>query len=662
MPKVSVIIPTYNRANYICDAIDSVLNQTYQDFEIIVVDDGSTDNTREILKQYIKDKKIRYLYQENKGVSSARNKGIEEVNGEYVAFLDADDIWYSEKINLQINELENNYKLGLVGSFMDTIDEKGNKLGVLKPKIDPGDSFESTLFYGSPAPSTFVLRKACIDEIGNFDEKQSMFADLDLFLRITEKYSVKTINKSLGAYRVHSTNMSSNDYRVYQEQIIFSKKWLLKCSSRKNQKILINKIKKYSLLLSKISLKQINFIKYFLIFFKYYLISLLRNRKRLLEMRSILFYEPSSGFGGSANSLANLVNGLNNQRFKPVVVIKNYGPQIKKIKNAEILKLTDYKESEKLTSFSFFIYFILKVLPEAVKIYFNIKKNKISLVHINTNIISGIPAIIASKIAGIPCICHIRQTRQLIKRERFFAKWVDRFIVLNRNVLEMLKEELPEEKISLIYDGVDLERFSQSQNGEFRKEYSLDSSSIVGIVGRIVNGKGHKEFVLSAKEILKVKPEVKFFIIGDAKGSDDKYLSEVKQLVENENLEENLIFIGWRNDVKNIILDLDILIQASTSPEGFGLTCVEAMALKKPVIATNIPGPSEIVVDGETGFLVPPGDIKSLAERIIFLLDNPSAAKRMGEAGRKRAGELFDIRKTVDNIENIYETVLKIHK
>jgi glycosyltransferase involved in cell wall biosynthesis len=105
MPKVSVIIPTYNCAQYITEAIESVLNQTYKDFEIIVVDDGSTDNTNEILRSYIEKKKIRYFYQENSGVSSARNMGVRVSQGEYISFLDSDDFWEVNHLQQLLNAM-----------------------------------------------------------------------------------------------------------------------------------------------------------------------------------------------------------------------------------------------------------------------------------------------------------------------------------------------------------------------------------------------------------------------------------------------------------------------------------------------------------------------------------------------------------------------------
>jgi len=372
----------------------------------------------------------------------------------------------------------------------------------------------------------------------------------------------------------------------------------------------------------------------------------------------ILFYEPSSGFGGSANALVNLNNYLDKKIFTPIIAIKNYGFQIEKIKNSEKLKLTDYREPERLSNFGFFISFISKVLPEAIKLYFMIKKKKISLVHVNTNIISGIPAIIASKVAGIPCICHIRQTRELIKREKIFAKWVYKFIVLNSTVYEMLKQTVPQEKINIIHDGVDLKEFIQIGTGALRKEFNLDSEPVIGIIGRIIKGKGHKEFILTAEEVLRIRPNVHFVIVGDAKGGSDRYYNDIIDLVSKEHLKNNVIFTGWRTDVKGILNDIDLVVQPYTLPEGLPNILIEAMALGKPVVTTNIPGPSEIVADGQTGFLVPSKDPLALAEAILKLLDNPQLAKQMGEAGRKRVEQLFNIQDTVKKIQELYLQVL----
>ena len=360
--------------------------------------------------------------------------------------------------------------------------------------------------------------------------------------------------------------------------------------------------------------------------------------------KKILFYEASSGFGGSASALVHMIRHLNREKFVPIIAFKNYGGQIEKIKNAELIKLKEYRKPDKLSNLHFLFYFVRNILPETFKLYFTIKKKKVSLVHVNINVTAGIPAIIAAKISGVPCVCHIRETRKLIKRERLFAKWVDRFIILNKYAYEVYKIDIAEEKLKVIYDGLDLDEFKGLGDGALRREYNLNSAPTVGVIGRIIKGKGQKEFVLAAKIALEIKPKIKFIIIGDAKSDSSLYYNEVKDLVKKEKLTDSIIFTGWRNDITNIIRDLDIVVLPSTTyPEGLPNAIIEAMALKKPVVASNIPGPSDIVVDGETGFLTPTGDTKIMAEKIIYILNNQEISRKMGEKGKIRTEELFEI-------------------
>lgn len=398
-------------------------------------------------------------------------------------------------------------------------------------------------------------------------------------------------------------------------------------------------------------------------------------KKDLLPARtkSILYFEPSSGYGGSGNSLFLLLAHLDRNKFRPIVVTFNNGPQFEKVKRLgiEVIKLQP-KEIEPNCGKGIALYckfgwdLLLNVFPVMFKLRGTIKRHNVELVHINTNILSGIPAILAAKIAGIHCISHIRMTRELIIREKVLFRWIDKVIILNRQALKMYQSCLDEDKLVLIYDGIDTLEFVENNESSIRKEFKLgEDVPIVGLVGRVVEGKGHKEFILAARQVLNTVPEAKFVIVGDNQGGDNssKYFAEVKDLVSSEKLDKDILFTGWRDDIMNVIGGLDILVQASTTfPEGFGLTIVEAMALNKPVVATNIPGPSEIVVDGETGFLVPPGDAAALAEAILKLLNNPGLVWKMGEAGRKRVEQYFDIRKTAREVEKIYEEQLPENK
>ncbi len=381
---------------------------------------------------------------------------------------------------------------------------------------------------------------------------------------------------------------------------------------------------------------------------------------RINNERRILFFESSSGYGGSASALVNLINNLNRQKYLPVVAYTNAGTQLKMIKEFRLIKIDGYVEPERMSSIQYALDFILILLPEALKLFLIIKKGNIKILHNNTNVLLGIPAIISAKLAGIPIVCHVRETREITKREKYFAKLVDKFVVLNKVALEIYKQHVPERKISLIYDGVNMNASKvTNRKNNLKRDFNLNGSPVVGLIGRIVEGKGQGEFIRVAQEVTKIKPEVKFLIVGEAKGGTNNYYRKINDLVKKEKLVNNVIFTGWRTDIREVISELDIVILASTTfPEGLPNVVIEASALGKPVVVTDIPGPPEIIEDGKTGFIVPPADIKAMSDKIIYLLNNPDIAKKMGEAGRKRCEEVFNIKNTVRQIENIYEELL----
>jgi len=207
MPKVSVIMPTYNRAETLPDALESLLAQTYLDFEVIVVDDGSTDNTRAVVEEYCKkDSRIIYYYQENKERSAARNQGIRLSRGEYIAFLDSDDVYLPEKLEKQVAILDSVRDSDFVYCYYKLMDRTGNP-------VESGDSPAYALsgniypeilrFTGVniKTPSVMV-RKKLFEKIGGFDEKMKVCEDLDLWRRAARFTRIEQVQEALIAVRV----------------------------------------------------------------------------------------------------------------------------------------------------------------------------------------------------------------------------------------------------------------------------------------------------------------------------------------------------------------------------------------------------------------------------------------------------------------------------
>lgn len=233
-PLVSVIIPVYNGRNYISKTIRSVYNQTYTNFEIIIINDGSTDDTLGVIEKEFYDRKNLHVYtNNNRGVSYSRNYGMLQATGDIIALLDADDIWYSQNLEKKINILNSNHKIDFTFSNMGAIDE--NDLRLQDPEIGKGENlFKNILFWNGeviPGPcSNLVFRRKILESI-SFNENLSTAADQYFTLELSFSYNGVFIPEKTWDYRILSTSMSKNikvmekDHRLIIE-LVKSKKWI----------------------------------------------------------------------------------------------------------------------------------------------------------------------------------------------------------------------------------------------------------------------------------------------------------------------------------------------------------------------------------------------------------------------------------------------------
>jgi glycosyltransferase involved in cell wall biosynthesis len=225
-PSISVIIPTYNRAHIVPEAIDSVLAQTYGDFEIIVIDDGSTDVTATVLQRRYGEK-ITCIRIKNSGLPAARNAGIKAARGQYIAFLDDDDEWLPEKLTLQMQLLQNNSGVGLVYCGCLQIDAEGTVLNQLYPEKRGtvfNDLLEENYIIGSA--SAVLVRKELVERAGCFDETLKACEDWDLWIRISRLCLIDYINKPLVRYTLHQGNMHKDIENMEQNTRAMLNKYL----------------------------------------------------------------------------------------------------------------------------------------------------------------------------------------------------------------------------------------------------------------------------------------------------------------------------------------------------------------------------------------------------------------------------------------------------
>lgn len=225
MPKISVVIPAYNAMAYLPEALDSVLSQTLEDYEVLIVNDGSSDSIEEWFSE-VKDSRVRLISQKNRGLAGARNTGIKESKGEFIAFLDADDRWHKTKLAKQVSVLESSHSLGLVYTWMSLIDQNGTPTGRLVRNQTEGRVWEYLLVRNCVGSgSTPMVRKACFDAVGCFDENLgSYMEDRDMWLRIAPLYEFAVIKEVLVDYRQHPGSASKNwDAMVRSAKIILEK-------------------------------------------------------------------------------------------------------------------------------------------------------------------------------------------------------------------------------------------------------------------------------------------------------------------------------------------------------------------------------------------------------------------------------------------------------
>jgi glycosyltransferase involved in cell wall biosynthesis len=209
VPTISVIIPTYNRPNYLTTAIESVLRQTSPPLEIIIVDDGSSDGTEQIIKTMISAIPIRFMRQSNQGPSAARNLGVSRAQADWVAFLDDDDLWYPDKLSVVIKHIARNPRETFFYSRLDCIDRSGRYSSSAPLRHD---ELSQMLFGVHPAayPSTVVVRKDVYMRVGGFDVSLRIGEDLEFYARMLEHGSVQCIDEALVQRRAHH-NQSHSD-------------------------------------------------------------------------------------------------------------------------------------------------------------------------------------------------------------------------------------------------------------------------------------------------------------------------------------------------------------------------------------------------------------------------------------------------------------------
>ncbi len=214
MPKVSVIIPAYNAMNYLSETLDSVLKQTFTDFEVLIINDGSSDGIVEWFSGF-REKRVQLISQANQRIAAARNTGISHAKGEYIAFLDADDLWESTKLEKQVRFLEEHSSVGIVHTWTRLIDPKSQPTGRILKSPAEGNAWQHLIQKNTIVTSSAMIRSVCF-HAGGLSQDLHYCEDTDLWIRLAASYTFGIVKEPLTSYRLHPGTLSTNCPEVLQ--------------------------------------------------------------------------------------------------------------------------------------------------------------------------------------------------------------------------------------------------------------------------------------------------------------------------------------------------------------------------------------------------------------------------------------------------------------
>ena len=302
--------------------------------------------------------------------------------------------------------------------------------------------------------------------------------------------------------------------------------------------------------------------------------------------------------------------------------------------------------------------FLTSLIIVSLKLSKIVNANKIEIIYSNT-VKSNIYGITVKLITGKKLIWHARDNVKKNFLAALLTRYSDRIVCVSRHIYDQVNA--PSLKKAIIHGGIDTKEWKLplKNNLILRDDLNLESDTkLVAQIGQLTCWKNCLDYIEAARYILQKTDRVHFLLIGDdISGRENEYKDQLHKRVEDLGLVKCFTFLGYRKDVKDIMSQIDLLIHTAIN-EPFGRVIIEAMALGKPVISYNCGGPGEIIVDGETGFLVPLFDKENIAKRTIILLKDNSLAVKFGKAGRKRVMNKFNIREKIFQMEEIFNGTL----
>ena len=401
----------------------------------------------------------------------------------------------------------------------------------------------------------------------------------------------------------------------------------------------------------------------------------------MTQTQKVLIAESGSGYGGSAKYLASLLALIDSERFSVEVVTYGIGPFVQQAQQRGQLvsykpnwrfpwlesKVSEAKSWRALflnvfqnVRYAVFggVQLVILVLPIAMWL----RSRKIKLVHLNNEIISHLPLVVAARLAGAKVLCHLHGWRFFTLTERLFIGCVDKFITISEAGAKFFNDHFNRLGVVAIPNGLSVGR--QLEGFDAKRVHARASLGLHAeakaavIVGRLVPWKGHEIYLRALAKAAQKNTNVIGIVLGHDPRPDQEYLKKLRRLADELGIAKRVQFLPWQEDVWPIYAAADIVLHTSTEPEPFGLVILEAMFARKPVIATRGGGVTDLIIDGETGFLVPPNRVDDLAVAIERLVNDSQLADQLAETGEKRAKTCFTMETNAAKVQEVYQQLL----
>ena len=708
-PAVSVIVPAYNVSTYIGDALASVFAQTFTDFELIVINDGSpdTDVLERVLEPYRES--ITYVKQENRGPSSARNAGVRRARGQYVAFLDADDVWFPEYLSDQMHVLTAEPARDLI--YADAMlfgegDTAGQTFMDTCPSTGPV-TLESLLSQRCVVlTSCVVVRRQTLIDSGLFDETYFRSEDFDLWARLVyDGARLSYQRKVLAKHRLRPDSLTGDQSRMHECAIEVYANLASKLALTPNQRELVyTQIAKYELALTLSSGKrelatgnydkvaallrravglqrslgqrrlklwlallalraaptvaQFVYLKRNESLFSHQPSQPKRKRTACGSGRTIAHIMPWNAVGGTEHATLRIAQGTSNRKLRHVMFCLQDAPAVNDFFTAAGYETVVYKKIAPSYRHAW-VY-----LRSSYRLAREFQRREIDLIHC-ADVAAGFTVGLAGRLAHIPVLCHVRNRHgEMSWRDQSFLRTISKFVFVSTDTWRNFAYKVSGRRGVVVYDGIDVSThtYDSSESGpEVREEFGIDTNiKIIGMVARVSPQKDYATLAKAAARVITAHPRVRFLIVGDYTQEEPhrRHYEEVKEMLVRNGVTSHFIFTGFRKDIVRLVSVMDIFV-LSTNFEGLPLVLLEAMAQSKPVVATAVDGIPEIVLDGQTGLLHPPQDDAQLAARMLYLLEDEPQAAMLGAAARQAVKTRWSKEQFAANMVKEYQSMLE---